>query len=131
MPRLYREAPLNSIWEGSGNVICLDIQRTIQKVPESLEALLAELDLTRGQNEHLDSLVDSCAMQATFTNEGEARRLAENLALALEASLMIQHSPDYVWKAFCATRLEGQGGRTFGILPAAVERRKNIDRAWT
>ncbi|MBV8818332.1 MAG: acyl-CoA dehydrogenase family protein [Acidobacteriaceae bacterium] len=131
MPRLYREAPLNSIWEGSGNVICLDIQRTIQKSPESLEALLSELDLTRGQNETLDALVDSIGMQVTFTQEAEARRLAETLALALQASLIIQHSPEYAAQAFCATRLEGHGGKSYGILPPGVPRLKIIDRAWT
>jgi putative acyl-CoA dehydrogenase len=130
LPRLYREAPLNSIWEGSGNAIALDIQRAIRNEPDSLEALLAELDLARGSDERLDAIVDSFQIEARFPNEVDARRLAENLALALQASLLIRHSPEFVWRTFCATRLDDRGGRTFGTLPSTVARRKIVDRAF-
>jgi putative acyl-CoA dehydrogenase len=118
LPRLYREAPLNSIWEGSGNVICLDVLRAIKKEPEALASLLDEIRLARGDDRRFDALIgrlednlrDACT-------EIEARRLTEQLALALQASLLIRHSIPEVADAFCATRLADEGGRTFGTLP--------------
>jgi putative acyl-CoA dehydrogenase len=111
MPRLYREAPLNSIWEDSGNVIILDALRTIRKEPESLERVMAEIRLAR------DPRIDRFTAGITeAVSETEGRRAIERLALALQASLLVRFSPSPVADAFCASRLEADGGRAFGTL---------------
>jgi putative acyl-CoA dehydrogenase len=115
MPRLYREAPLNSIWEGSGNVIALDALRTMKKEPEALERLMAEILLAR------DPRIEKCvAGIGKNVAESEGRRVVERLALAFQASLLIRFSPAAVADAFCASRLEGDSGRTFGTLGKGV-----------
>jgi putative acyl-CoA dehydrogenase len=115
MPRLYREAPLNSIWEGSGNVIVLDALRTMKKEPEALERLMAEIRLARDPRiEKYVAVVDR------NVTESEGRRIVERLALAFEASLVVRFSPPAVADAFCASRLEGDAGRTFGTLGKGV-----------
>ena len=111
MPRLYREAPLNSIWEGSGNVIALDALRTIRKEPSTLEAVLAEI-----RQAHDPRIEGWLAGIDPNTDESGARRLAETLALCLEASLMVRFSPAAMADAFCA----GRPG-AFGALPAGTE----------
>jgi putative acyl-CoA dehydrogenase len=111
MPRLYREAPLNSIWEGSGNVIVLDALRTMKKEPEARGRLLAEIRLA-----HDPRLEKFVAGVSKDVPESEGRRLAERLALALQASLLLRFSPPAVAEAFCASRLEKKGGRAFGTL---------------
>ena len=112
MPRLYREAPLNSIWEGSGNVIALDVLRAVVKEPETLERVRAEIRLAN------DPRVEKfLAGTRADVPEAGARRLAERLALALQASLLIRFSPPATADAFCASRLEGDSGRAFGTLP--------------
>jgi putative acyl-CoA dehydrogenase len=118
MPRLYREAPLNSIWEGSGNVIVLDALRTMKKEPESLERLLTEIGLAR--DPRIDKFLARISPEVT---ESDGRRAVERLAIALEASLLVRFSPPAVADAFCASRLEGASGRAFGTLPksAAIE----------
>ncbi len=128
MPRLYRDAPLNSIWEGSGNVICLDILRAIAKEPASVESLLAEIRAARGSDQRLDAYIHSLDI-ANATEEG-ARRLAGSLATALQASLLVRFSPPYMAEAFCATRLSFEWGRTFGTLPAGLDLTRIIDRAF-
>ncbi len=131
LPRLYREAPLNSIWEGAGNVICLDILRAMHKEPEALESVLGEIRQARGSDARLDEFagrIEQDVRQAA--TELQARRLAERLALALQASLLVQHSPSAVADAFCATRLDGAGGRCFGTLPPQVDYRAIIERAF-
>ena len=128
MPRLYREAPLNSIWEGSGNVICLDVLRALGKEPEAAEALLAELAKTRGADRRLDAHVDSLQALLVRPEESSARRLVESLALALQGSLLVAHGPKAVADAFCATRLAGDWGRAFGTLPAATDFGRIIER---
>jgi putative acyl-CoA dehydrogenase len=134
MPRLYREAPLNSIWEGSGNVNCLDVLRALAKEPETLEAYFAEVGLARGANVHLDTSVS--ALQREFANrngmnklEGQARRLVERLALVLQGALLVRHSPAVVADAFCATRLGRDWGWSFGTLPAGTDCAAIIERA--
>jgi putative acyl-CoA dehydrogenase len=131
MPRLFRESPLNSIWEGSGNVICLDVLRAISTEPQTLEALWAEIDAGRGGDRRLDQMASQ--LRENFMRlAGEptqARRLVEQLALALQASLLVRHAPAYVADAFCATRLAGDWGRAFGTLPTDVKFRAIIDRA--
>ncbi len=123
MARLYREAPLNSIWEGSGNVQCLDALRAIRKSPESLAALFAEIWEARGGDHRLDIYVNELRVQIERTDDLEvrARRLVERLALALQASLLVRHAPADIADAFCATRLAGEGGQAFGTLPAGTD----------
>jgi putative acyl-CoA dehydrogenase len=116
MPRLYREAPLNSIWEGSGNVIALDVLRAIRKQPEALERVLAEIRLAG--DPRVEKFLGALDSEAT---ECEARRFAERLALALQASLLIRFSPPAISDAFCASRIEGDAGRAFGTLPPSVD----------
>jgi putative acyl-CoA dehydrogenase len=116
MPRLYREAPLNSIWEGSGNVIALDVLRAIVKEPETLERFLAEIRLAN--DPRLERFVAGIHADVA---QSAARRTAERLALALEASLAIRFSPPPVADAFCASRLHGDWGHTFGSLPGASD----------
>jgi putative acyl-CoA dehydrogenase len=131
MARLYREAPLNSIWEGSGNVQCLDVLRAIQKSPESLQALLAEIWEARGGDHRLDIYVNELRTQLARTEDLElrARRLVERLALALQASLLVRHAPPEIADAFCASRLDGDGGRAFGTLPAGADFGAILERA--
>jgi putative acyl-CoA dehydrogenase len=130
MPRLYREAPLYSIWEGSGNVICLDVLRALTKDPATTEALLAELQSTAGADRRLDGfvadiqqLLPSKAANAPGQSsvEHSARELTEKLALALQSSLVMQHSSSAMAEAFIASRLSGRHGQAFGTLPAGVD----------
>jgi putative acyl-CoA dehydrogenase len=131
LPRLYREAPLNSIWEGSGNVICLDILRAMTREPEALESVLSEIRLARGGDRRFDVFIGSLENDLTSSaTELEARRLAERLALALEASLLIRHSIREVADAFCASRLANQGGRAFGTLPPGTNFGAILSRAF-
>jgi len=113
MPRLYREAPLASIWEGSGNVIALDVLRAIAKQPEALDRVLDEVRLAR--EARVEKFIGNVR---DYTREEDARTVAERLALALQASLMIRFSPAPVADAFCASRIEGNWGRAFGTLRA-------------
>jgi putative acyl-CoA dehydrogenase len=123
MARLYREAPLNSIWEGSGNVQCLDALRAVRKSPESLAALFAEIWQARGGDHRLDIYVNELRAEIEGSDDLEvrARHLVERLALALQAALLVRHAPADVADAFCATRLAGEGGRAFGTLPAGTD----------
>ncbi|HZR08823.1 MAG TPA: isovaleryl-CoA dehydrogenase [Myxococcales bacterium] len=130
LPRLYREAPLNSIWEGSGNVICLDVLRALHKEPQSRDALIAELRLARGADRRLDAALDEVEAQLAKPEERGARRLVESLAVALQASLLARHSPRAVADAFCATRVAGDHGYAFGTLPAGLDVEGILGRAW-
>jgi putative acyl-CoA dehydrogenase len=122
LARLYREAPLNSIWEGSGNVNALDVVRAVSREPASLEALTKELHQVRGQSAELDTHVDSAVAQARSLDPASAdsafgaRAVVERLALALQASLVVRHSPGPVADAFLASRIAGRRGHTFGSL---------------
>src|SRR5690606_14679321 len=92
MPWLYREAPLNAIWEGAGNVVCLDVLRTLERVPEAMAALVAELELARGQSRAYDAALDAgLARYGKDVAEGEARRFVETMALLLQAGLLLRH----------------------------------------
>jgi putative acyl-CoA dehydrogenase len=129
MPRLLRDSPLNSIWEGSGNVAALDVLRATLKEPEGLPAFLAECEFARGANPLLDAHLDRLgSLGAPADPQFEARRLVEGLALALQASLLVRHAPPPVADAFCAGRL-GDGGRVFGTLPASVDAAAIVERA--
>jgi putative acyl-CoA dehydrogenase len=134
MPLLYRDAPLNSIWEGSGNVAALDVLRAIAKEPASLPAFMAECELAAGADARLDAHLAHVREQAAAVFGSEdpqfhARRVVEELALALQGSLLVRHAPAAVADAFCASRLAGQGGRVYGTLPAGVDSASIIDRA--
>jgi len=131
MARLYREAPLNGIWEGSGNIIALDVVRALARTPETAGAFLDEVRRARGGDRRLDEMTTrlETELAAPAEHEARARRLAERLALCLQASLVVRHSPPAVADAFCATRLAGDGGSTFGCLPAGLDRRAIVERA--
>ncbi|HEY9869305.1 MAG TPA: isovaleryl-CoA dehydrogenase [Candidatus Obscuribacterales bacterium] len=118
MPRLFRESPLNSIWEGSGNVICLDVLRAITTEPRCIESLLAEMEQASGANSILDRAIEELkAKLRTTIEESAARRLVELMALVLQGSLLARHAPPVVADAFCASRLGGDWGHAFGTLP--------------
>jgi putative acyl-CoA dehydrogenase len=123
MPRLYREAPLSSIWEGSGNVMALDVLRALSRTPAALDAFLAEVDEAAGADGRLDAFVAD--LRAEFADleaiEHRARRVVERMALALEGSLLVRHAPPAVADAFCAARLAGDAGLEYGTLPAGAD----------
>lgn len=130
MPRLYREAPVNAIWEGSGNVQCLDVLRASQKSPDTINALLTELDRAKGGDSRLDSYVAKLRTQSQDTSDFErrGRTLVEQMALALQGALLVQNAPTAVADAFCGSRLSG-GGLMFGTLPADAQLQQIIERA--
>ena len=111
MPRLFREAPLNGIWEGSGNVICLDILRAMTREPASIALVLAEISEGLGHSKTFDAHVAKTKEHLTRVTEYSARRLAQDLALALQGSLLLRYSPNAVSELFCVSRLNGAGGR--------------------
>ncbi len=123
MARLYREAPLNGIWEGTGNVVCLDVLRSIRRQPECVPALLDELRLAKGSDPRYDAFI--IELEADLVDvlryEGAARRFVERFALALSASLLIRHAPHAVADAFVASRLAGPWSGHFGSLPRGVD----------
>jgi putative acyl-CoA dehydrogenase len=125
MPRLYREAPLASIWEGSGNVQCLDVLRALARDPAALELYLAEVDAAAGVDARFDAFVADLRSQLRRFDEIEhrARRIVERLALALQASLLLRFGLPASADAFCAARRAGDAGLAFGTLPAGVDTR--------
>jgi putative acyl-CoA dehydrogenase len=116
LPRLYRQQPLQSIWEGSGNVVCLDVLRALRREPDSLEALLDEIRLA-GDAE-LAAIAERAAVEA---DERRARVVVERLALVLQASLLARHAPEPVADAFRAARLGREAGFAYGALPPGVD----------
>ncbi|WJF90479.1 isovaleryl-CoA dehydrogenase [Paraburkholderia bonniea] len=136
MARFYREAPVNSIWEGSGNVMCLDVLRAIEREPEAAQALLASWHtLAQGEpglQAALARLTTALAADAV-TREASARRIAQQIALLAQATLLLQHAPADVADAFIATRLAdgcGESGRVYGTLPAHVDHAALVERAF-
>lgn len=122
LPRYFRESPLNAIWEGSGNVIALDVLRTLHREPAALEAFRAEIAEARGADARLDRAAERLAERLSApAGEGGARRLVEDMALTLQAALLVRHAPPAVADAFVASRLDGAGGRCFGTLPPAAD----------
>ncbi|HSY15428.1 MAG TPA: acyl-CoA dehydrogenase family protein, partial [Jatrophihabitantaceae bacterium] len=131
MPRIYREAPLLSIWEGSGNVAALDTLRAVAKEPAAVEAFFAELDIASGADPRLD---DSVALLRKEFSDPEvlpyrARRVVERMALTLQGSLLVRDGNIAVADAFCASRLGGDWGTAFGTLPTGLDTATIIDRA--
>jgi putative acyl-CoA dehydrogenase len=130
MPRLYREAPLGSIWEGSGNVAALDVLRVLARSPACADALFDELSLAAGADHRLDSAVLELKDQlAGQPGEPLARRVAERISLTLQAALLVRHGHPAVADAFCASRLGGDWGHAYGTLPAGVDVGAIIERA--
>ncbi len=131
MPRLYREAPLASIWEGSGNVQCLDVLRAMVKNPNSVDSFFAEVGEAEGAGEpRLDAYVSALRadLQDMTGIESRARQLVERMALALQGSLLLRFGDEAVADAFVASRLEGDWGHAFGTLPAGTDFARIIDR---
>jgi len=136
MPRLLRDSPLNSIWEGSGNVAALDVLRALMKEPEGLPAFLEEVESASGSNAHLDAHVEHVKQSVSWLGEDaqwHARRLVEDLGVALQGSLLVRNAPAAVADAFCASRLGGPdgSGRAFGTLPSGVDAGPILERALT
>lgn len=129
--RLYREAPLNGIWEGSGNIIALDVLRAVSNSPDTVTALISEIGTAKGGDKRLDRAIEQLETELRRPDEHEARarRIVEKMALALQASLLLRLSPSAVADAFCATRLEPDGGMVFGNLPAGHDQRAIVERA--
>ncbi|MCB1670817.1 MAG: isovaleryl-CoA dehydrogenase [Pseudomonadales bacterium] len=131
LPRLYRQAPLNSIWEGSANVQCLDVLRAVHRSPESLQALFNELEAGHGLIPALDSEIDN--LKKAFSQhkdmEAQSRYLVERTALALQASILLRAGEEQVAEAFCRSRLGGGHGLAFGTLPADISFQPLLERA--
>jgi putative acyl-CoA dehydrogenase len=133
MPRLLRDSPLNGIWEGSGNVMSLDVLRAMARDRDALSAFLAECELGRGADPrldvHLDGLAATVESLAGPDAQWLARRAVEDLALAFQASLLVRTAPPAVADGFCAGRLGETRGRAYGTLPAGVDADEILERA--
>jgi putative acyl-CoA dehydrogenase len=129
LPRLYREAPLQSIWEGSGNVAALDAIRALAREPQAAEAFFGELDAAAGADRRLDEAIARLRKEVADPAEATARRLAESMAVALQGALLIRHGHPAVADAFAATRLAGDRGRAYGTLPPGTPTAEILARA--
>ncbi|WP_189882522.1 acyl-CoA dehydrogenase family protein [Streptomyces xantholiticus] len=131
MPRLLRESPLNSIWEGSGNVQALDVLRALQREPRALNAFLQEVGRARGADHRLDAAIKDLLTELADLDgiEARARRLVERMALVLQGSLLVRWAPPEVSDAFCASRLGGDRGSAFGTLPHTLPLAAVVERA--
>jgi putative acyl-CoA dehydrogenase len=131
MERLYREAPLNGIWEGTGNVICLDVLRAMQREPDSIGVFLDDVRKAKGADARLDAFADQLERRLMKLSDLEpiARRVIEMMAFALQASLLVRYSTPAVADAFCTTRLDGDWGRAFGTLPQGLDTQSIVERA--
>ncbi|MDX1670622.1 MAG: acyl-CoA dehydrogenase family protein [Limnobacter sp.] len=135
-PRLFRESVINPIWEGSGNVQCLDVLRAVGKTPAVLEAFHRELSLAKGANKHFDTALahlekQLAALKTTDLMDIEylARHLVDQMAVTFQAGLLVRHAPASVADAFCASRLAVQGTHNYGVLPKGADVRQIIERA--
>ncbi len=129
MARIYREMPLNSIWEGAGNIMALDLMRVLRKA-DAAAALVHELAPAKGAHPALDRLAAALPVRVReMTGEMEARRLAQDVALAVQAALICQTAPAAVFGAFCDSRLAGNWGQAFGTLGAGLDIDGLINRA--
>jgi putative acyl-CoA dehydrogenase len=131
MPRIYRELPVNSIWEGSGNIMCLDVLRALGRMPRAIELLLGEIGETARGDKRVRNVVGRLERelrQRDRHDESQARAIVRDLALAMQGALLLQHAPTAVADAFCASRLGDEPGGTFGLLPSG-EFRAIVERA--
>jgi putative acyl-CoA dehydrogenase len=131
LPRLFREAPVNSIWEGSGNVMCLDVLRALRKEPGCADVLVAELRQGAGADTRLDRFVrdTEAALRRPQEDGSDGRRLVSRVARALQASLLVRHAPACVSDAFLASRIEGDESGEFGTLPSGLDLSAIVERA--
>jgi putative acyl-CoA dehydrogenase len=131
MPRLYREAPLNSIWEGSGNIMGLDVLRALSRDPDAIPAYMGELEKARGNEALLDDAIDELKKELENPDgiEGRMRMITEQMALTLQGALLTNHAPDTVAHAFCQSRLAPRYRGAFGTLPAGVDVHAILERA--
>jgi putative acyl-CoA dehydrogenase len=135
LPRLFRQSPLNGVWEGSGNVICLDVLRALRRSPEALDAWWSEVDLAAGADRRLDAAATELRKALADLDgdagnvEAAARRLVERMAVVFCGSLLVRHAPAAVADAYAVSRLAGDGGRAFGTLPSGVDVRSIVERA--
>ncbi|KQX63322.1 acyl-CoA dehydrogenase family protein [Streptomyces sp. Root1310] len=131
MPRLVRESPLNSVWEGAGNIQALDVLRALQREPDALNAYLQEVGQARGADHRLDRAIKGLLTELADLDgvEARARRLAERFALVLQGALLVRFAPPEVADAFCASRLGGDGGAAFGTLPHSLDLASIVERA--
>lgn len=131
MPRLVRESPLNSVWEGAGNVQALDVLRALRRDPGTLDAYLREVGQARGADHRLDAAIKGVLTELADLEgvEGRARRLTERLALVLQGALLVRYAPPEVADAFCAGRLAGDAGTAFGTLPHTLDLASLVERA--
>jgi putative acyl-CoA dehydrogenase len=123
MPLLFRESPVNSIWEGSGNVIALDVLRALQREPETLDAWITEVGRARGEDPRLDTAVEGVLTELADLTDAEhhARRIAARMAVCLQGALLVLHGDPAVADTFCASRLAGEWAGTFGTLPRGLD----------
>jgi putative acyl-CoA dehydrogenase len=132
MPRIYRELPVNSIWEGSGNVVCLDVLRAIEREPQSAEVVLDEIRNAATADPRLAAFTSTLAVRLekpALADEAQARALNRDLALALQGALLVRYGPPALADAFCAARLGEERGGAFGVLPRGVDANAIIERA--
>ncbi|GHB47042.1 acyl-CoA dehydrogenase [Streptomyces umbrinus] len=131
MPRLLRESPLNSVWEGAGNIQALDVLRALQREPAALNAYLQEVGKARGADHRLDGAIKNLLTELADLDgiEGRARRLVERIAVVLQGSLLVRFAPSEVADAFCASRLGGDWGASFGTLPHTLDLGSVVERA--
>ncbi len=135
-PRMFRESVINPIWEGSGNVQCLDVLRAVRKNPAVLHSFMAELELARGGNDRLDEQIDELGrrfaalrMADDLQLQFQARDLVDQMAVAFSATLLVRHAPAAVSEAFCASRLGLSGARNYGVLPVGTDVQTILERA--
>jgi len=131
LPRLFREAPLNSIWEGSGNVNALDVLRAMTKEPGVLESYFVEVDAVRGSDARLDAAATALRAELADREDAEqrARRIVERMALVFQAALLVGGAPAIVADAFVGSRLAGEGGHAYGTLPRGADTAAIVARA--
>jgi putative acyl-CoA dehydrogenase len=132
MPRLYREAPVNSIWEGAGNIMCLDVLRALERMPGAVELLSREIDEAVHADKRLQVLARRLQHKLTGhegRDEAQARAIVRDLVLAVQSALLLRHAPTPVADAFCASRLSDEPGGTFGLLSTGADPRAIVDRA--
>lgn len=131
MARLYREAPLNAIWEGTSNMMCMDVLRALRREPGTADAFMAEVGRAKGADRHLDRWLDRLGseIRRPRNDDGHARRLCNMMAYALQASELQQHGNPETFEAFCRSRLQGDWGYVFGTLEPAPELKQIVEQA--